>query len=141
MSNLEVYKQRIGDILRGRTQLSAKTIPEARLMLRQMSQVQKELRQVKKEINLTMKSLRSQYADQKEDVARSTFGKGLLQGFFGRKSVSRMDAAQKNSIRQTQNKHLAPYEDLMRQIDGIILEYDGLKLKAESWITQAQAEQ
>jgi len=133
---LQDYERRIKQTLEGKTRFDINTAAEAQLALRQIVQLQKELRQIKKEIGLTIKSLRAQYADQKEGVSKAGFGKGVMQGVFGKKSVARMDAAQKDRIRQNQNKQLAPYEALQSNIDRFILEYDGQKVKLDAWVSQ-----
>lgn len=136
MATPQDYERRIKQALEGNTQFSVNTVPEAQLATKRIVQLQKELRLIKKEIGLTIKSLRAQYADQKADVGKAGFGKGVMQGIFGKKSVAHMDATQKDRIRQTQNKQLAPYEALQNNIDRFILEFDGHKVKLESWVNE-----
>lgn len=139
MASAQDYARRVNQVLAGNKSFKANTVAEARMILKQIVQAQKDLRQIKKEIGLTMKSLRAQYADQKEQVSKAGVGKGLMQGVFGKKSVSRMDASRKDQIRQNQNKQLAPYEAVQNQIDRTILEYDRQKVAVDAWIAKQSA--
>jgi hypothetical protein len=136
MATPQEYDRRIAGALEGNTEFKVSTAAEGKLLLKQIVQVQKELRQIKKEIGLTVKDLRGQYADQKAKVGKGGFGTGVMQGLFGKKAVGGMNAAQKNKIRQNQDKQLDPYEDLQRKVDRLVLEYDSHKLKIEGWIAQ-----
>lgn len=136
MATPQEYDRRIAEALKGNTEFKVSTTAEGKLLLKQIVQVQKELRQIKKEIGLTIKDLRGQYADQKADVGKPGFGKGVMQGLFGKKAVGGMNASQKDKIRQAQTKQLGPYEELQRKVDRFVLEYDSHKLKIEGWIAQ-----
>ena len=130
------YEKRIKTLLQSNSSFKAKTVPDAKVIQKTIIQTQKELRQIKKEIALTMKDLRAQYATQKAGVGKAGFGKGVMQGIFGKKSVSHMDAQTKDRIRQAQVKQLAPYEALQAYIDRMILEYDKHKLTIDGWISE-----
>jgi hypothetical protein len=134
--NVNDYEKRVQAITSANARFDVTTVAEAKAAQKQIVLAQKELRQVKKEMGLTMRDLRAQYADKKEDVSRGSFSKGVAQGLFGKKTVARADASQKDAIRQAQQKQLAPYEALAAHIDAVLLDYDRRKMQIDAWIAQ-----
>lgn len=134
MPSAAEYAQRIQAILEGRNTVDLKRLEDAPPTLKRLTQVQKELKLLKKEIGLTIKSLKAQYTDQKMQASKNTGGKELSKILFGRRLVSRFDADQKRDIQQSQHQQLAPYEDVSRIIDRTLLDIDALKIKIEQWV-------
>jgi hypothetical protein len=74
--NVNDYEKRVQAITSANARFDVTTVAEAKAAQKQIVLAQKELRQVKKEMGLTMRDLRAQYADKKEDVSRGSFSKG-----------------------------------------------------------------
>ena len=136
--SVQDYAHRVDELLKGNARFRVESVDDAKLSIKRITQMQKELRQVKKEIGLTLKSLRAQYSDQKAGVGKPGFGQGFMQGIFGKKTVGRANAVKRDTIRQNQQNQLAPYEQLQHRIDNILVECDANKLKLEQYIAQQQ---
>lgn len=109
------------------------SIAEARLHKSRITQIQKELRLIKKEVIQTRKEINAVYAAQQINVGKG-FGSGLAAGIFGRKAVGAVNASAKSNLRQRQLNATAPYDSVSRLIDGILLQLDQVKLQLDSWI-------
>lgn len=136
MPSADEYAQRLQAILAGRNEFTLKRLEDAPLALRRVNQLQKEIRLLKKEIGLTIKSLRSQYTAQRVEASKESFGKNVVRGLVGRRFVSRFDAAAKDSIRQAQHQQIGPYEELSRRIDTVLLDFDAFKIRIEQWVSE-----
>jgi hypothetical protein len=111
------------------------TITEAKLHKSRLTQVQKQLRLIKKEIVQTKHEINAAYTSEGIGIGKS-FGAGIAAGFFGRKTMGKVNASTRNSIRQQQIRAIAPYEEVSRKIDNVLLQFDQLKLQLDSWITE-----
>lgn len=113
--------------------LEWKSIAEARLHKSKITQVQKELRLIKREVIQTRKELNAIYAAQQISVGKG-FGSGLAAGIFGRKAVGSVNASARSNLRQRQLSAIAPYDNVNRLIDSILLQLDQVKLQLDSWM-------
>lgn len=139
-SNAQEYEKKVwailGTISKGKEiQLQWETTGEAKLHKARITQIQKELRLVKKDITLTKKTINSLYATEKTKVGKG-FGAGISAGLFGKKTAGKMNAATRDNLRRNQLKAIAPYEDVNRMIDNAIVQLDQLKLQLDSWIVE-----
>lgn len=140
MSNVNDYEKRVwntlGSIAKGKkVHVQWNTVAEAKLQKAKITQVQKELRLIKKEVGTTKKIVNAQYAAEMAKVGKG-FGAGVAAGLFGKKTAGKINTLNREAKRQQQLNAILPYENVIRLIDGIVVQLDELKLKIESWIVQ-----
>ena len=101
-----------------------------KLQVKNINLIQKQLRAIKKEVNLAIKSINQKATQTTPDsiisVGLDLFGKRKLAGQL-RQSARRAIQSDKINGRQ-------PYMDIKDYIDQLILEGDKLKLKAEQYL-------
>ncbi|MGI0480426.1 hypothetical protein ACN4EE_06515 [Geminocystis sp. CENA526] len=102
-----------------------------KLQIKQINLIQKQLKAIKKEVNLEIKQINQTASQSTPDslisVGLDIFGKRRLAGQI-RQTTRRAIQAEKINLRQ-------PYLNLKDYIDMLILEGDKLKLKAEQFLT------
>ena len=102
-----------------------------KLQVKNISLIQKQLRSIKKEVNLAIREINQQATQTTPDsivsVALDLFGKRKLAGQL-RQSTRRAIQSEKISLRQ-------PYMDIKDYIDHLLLEGDKLKLEAEQYLS------
>ncbi len=102
-----------------------------KLQVKQIIMIQKQLRAIKKEVNLAIKQINQQAAQSTPDsiisLGLDLFGKRKLAGTI-RQSTRMAIQSEKVILRQ-------PYIDLKDYIDAVILEGDKLKLRAEQYLS------
>ncbi|MBW6474332.1 MAG: hypothetical protein K0B14_14500 [Anaerolineaceae bacterium] len=99
------------------------TQAEAKIILSKIIIMQKELRLLKKEINSTIKSIRLKYSEDKSNV-----GTGFS-SLFRNRTIGKLNSIQKQSIRKKELSEIEPYQNILRNIDGIMIELDKIKIK------------
>lgn len=104
--------------------------PSVKLQVKNINFIQKQLRAIKKEVNLAIKEINQQATQTTPDsiisVGLDLFGKRKLAGQM-RQSTRKGIQLEKITGRQ-------PYIDLKDYIDRVILEGDKLKLQAEKYL-------
>ncbi len=138
MGDIEVpvvdhYQQRAAELINtilpnGRGTLTWNSPAQAKQLLGQIRMVQKGLRLVKKDIAITMKTIRSAVTTQSTTMNRSI----LVSVFFGVRAAGRVRALNREGIRQKEIQILAPYQAVSRSIDDALLRLDAAKLQIES---------
>ena len=98
--------------------------------LRSIRQKQKELKLLKREIGATVSALKSEFTTARTAVGKS-FGAGLAAGFFGRKTMGRVNAGRRDDLRRQQHQTVAPYEHLKLVIDRVVAALDSIKGQIE----------
>lgn len=102
-----------------------------KLQVKNISLIQKQLRAIKKEVNLAVKLINQEATQTTPDsivsVGLDLFGNRKLAGQL-RQSTRRAIQSEKISLRQ-------PYMDVKDYIDQVILEGDKLKLQAEQYLS------
>jgi hypothetical protein len=136
MTSSKDYAKRIDDVMDSAKELKATSVPEAKLVLKQIGQVKRELQLIKKEINLEKKNLRSAYTTAKVKVGKGGFGQGVLQGLFGKKTMGSINAAQREDIRRKERAQIAPYEHLTQHIDKCLLALDAYRVSIETLLAE-----
>ena len=109
------------------------TVPEARLLLKEIRLKQKQLRLVKKNANQEMREIRAVYKVKREEISDSGAFTGLL---FGKRTAGRERQRKKSALSQNQKEHLLPYENVKNSIDQINMQFDGVKLQVEKFIAE-----
>lgn len=95
---------------------------------------QKQLRQVKSEVNLEMKAIRATYTAAKKTAGA---GGGTLLKIMGKKGAAKSHQARAKQIKELEKqKELIPYEQVITAIENALLTYDKLKLKLDQYIAQ-----
>lgn len=111
-------------------EVAPETSREAKQQLAQLRQLQKRLRQVKREIGGEIKEIRAHYKAKVSQVGPSIFA-------GSKKTDQRRDVArQKRHLREEQDQSIAPYDQLRLGIDNILLELDEAKLEIQNWLEQ-----
>lgn len=112
-------------------QVQWSTAAEARAHKRAITQAQKELRLVKKELGLHRRAINGSFTAQKVEVGKG-LGSGIMKGLFGGKSVGKMNAVRRESLRADQTRAVAPYDAVNLLIDRLITQLDGAKAQIDS---------
>jgi hypothetical protein len=95
----------------------------AKKLKRDLTQNQKELRQLKTEINQTIKSIRSQV---NETTANQQSG-FIMKKLLGKGKARSLDADRKRAVKQKGSQIIEPFQKLVSIIDKYILTYDNVK--------------
>ena len=106
------------------------SIAEAKILLIEVRNKQKQLRLIKKDIGFEIKKISYQYEDEASSVSPG-FGASL---FLGKGTAKSLAASKKRQIRDQKRNNVQPYEAVKRLIDEIILKYDIAKFEITQWI-------
>ncbi len=124
-TQLQIYQ------LKQRMTLTLDNPKSVKLQVKNISLIQKQLRSLKKEVNLAIREINQQATQTTPDsivsVALDLFGKRKLAGQL-RQSTRRAIQSEKISLRQ-------PYMDIKDDIDQLLLAGDKLKLEAEQYLS------
>ena len=141
MTSAKDYEKRVNDILgtnmrNGKLHLHWESVEEAKLRKAEVAQMQKEIRLVKKQLSAHMREINSAYTSERTKVGKG-FGAAFLGGLFGKKSVGKVNASQRDSLRLQQLEARRPYESMGRMIDSVLLQLDQAKLQIDSWMVDS----
>ncbi len=138
MSSANDYQNRVAQILGGHFSFGKLSLSftwdtpaEAKTQLNKIRLMQKELRLVKKDINTTMKAIRSAFVAKKAEVGKG-LSAGLMTGLFGKKTAGKANATEKENLRRRQVAEISPYEAVARTIDSALIQLDKAKLQIET---------
>ncbi len=129
MSNVYSYRYRANALL---VQASGSGVDDAKTLLATVRQNQKQLRQIKKEINLDMKVVRAEY---KQLWSEAKDRRSWWQQAFLGKSATERARVRRETTRERDEK-LQPYGQLKIDIDEMLVQMDGLKLKLQKYISE-----
>lgn len=118
-------------------EISASSVAEAKSALSRVRNLQKQLRQIKRNVNLDMKTIRAEY-QQKMSTAAST-SSGILTLFGQRKMAGTIRADQKRRLGQERDRALQPYQSINLQIDHLLVQLDSVKLQIDEFIEAKKA--
>lgn len=117
--------------LRQQLTLTLDNPKSVKLQVKNISLIQKQLRAIKKEVNLAIREINQEATQTTPDsiisIGLDLFGKRKLAGQL-RQSTRRAIQSEKISLRQ-------PYMDTKDYIDQVLLEGDKLKLQAEKYLS------
>jgi hypothetical protein len=111
------------------------SVPEAKMYVKAVTQLKKELGLVKKEITTAKQQIRANAVNNRAHVGKGFTG-GAIRGIFGAKAAGSINASTKNSMRNQELKALQPYEEAEKHLATVLLSLDKLKLQMETWILQ-----
>jgi len=105
------------------------SIEGARQHIKQINQMKRELRLLRKNIRQVMKEIRVSFRERKADVKA-----GRLASIWSGRAAARSRGAKREELRREERASLAPHESLLLLIDRAIVKLDGVKLELETWI-------
>ncbi|MFN2289860.1 MAG: hypothetical protein ACK2UC_01595 [Anaerolineae bacterium] len=121
----------------GSTSYDIGTVQEAKAALADVRIRQKELRQVKRDINFDLKQIRTEYKAKAETAGS---GGSLLFSVLGSRGSARSHrASARRGVRAERDRMLKPYEQAKSVIDELILALDKAKLQIQNFIDEEKA--
>lgn len=137
MASPKEYQAQIGALGLHELRFTASSVAEAKQELARCRKLQSELRQVKKSLNLEIKSIRVSYQDHVANAGELTGG---LFSLFGKRGVAgRVRAEAKRGARRDRDAAIASYRDLKISIDELIHQLDSAKDEFQSYIEENRA--
>ncbi len=103
---------------------------EGKQVLAKIRQMQGELKFLKKEVAFEISEIKSHFTTQRNAVGKG-FMSGVAGALFGKRSVGKMNASEKDSLRRSQQKAVVPLEEVKNIIDRVLHKLDGLKFNVE----------
>jgi hypothetical protein len=136
--SIQKYLDQVRELdIEGRS-LEASSVEEAKLRIKEIRLLQRQLRHIKKLINADMKTIRAQFAEKKANTGEGWMVVGTL---FGQRGAGRSArASAKRQVTAERNRVLAPYEKLKHLIDDYLVQLDRAKLLFEEYILDAEEE-
>jgi len=142
MASPKEYRRQIKDLGLERMEITASSIAEARDALRRIRSLQKELRRIKRSINLDVRAIRTNYSQRMSTAASTSSAVATL--FGKRKLAGQLRADEKRRLRMERDRALRPYESIKLAIDDLLVQMDSAKARLQAFIeeakTQAQTE-
>lgn len=130
---IEKYQQQIEKTGVFFTQYSIGNIDEAKSLLNKLTQIQRELRQIKSSISLEMKQVKLEYQNKIKTNTTSIFSIGAL--VLGNKKLSnQFKADKKRDLTNEKHNALVPYENLKLNIDSYIVSLEEKKNIVKDYI-------
>jgi hypothetical protein len=140
MMDSDGYRKQINSLGLGKLRdMTVSNQSDAKEVLMRVRDFQKRLRQIKREINLDMKMIRTEYREKS-----STAGGGLSVAatLFGKKKLAgSIRASAKRGLAKERENVLAPYEKLKLDIDSLLTKLDSLKMQLESYIKREKTKE
>ncbi len=139
MASAQEYRRQIKNLGLERLEIQASSSTEAKEVLRKLRALQKELRQIKKNINLDMKGIRAVYQQRMSTAAATS---STVVSLFGkRKLAGQLRADEKRRLRMERDRKLQPYESIKLAIDGILTQIDNAKIKLQAFIEEVKTKE
>ena len=137
MASAEEYRQQVSDLGLDRIEIEASSLTEGKAAVANVRRLQKELRQIKRNINLEMKTIRAEYKQKIAEAGTSGLTGLLAMGRGGGK----FRASEKRRVRAERDSKLDPYDQVKLTIDDLIVQLDGAKLQLQDFMEEAKAEE
>lgn len=114
--------------------IEASTKAEAKEALKRVRQLQQELRQVKREIALDVKTIRAHYRERKESAAA---GSSAILTLFGKRGAAgQVRASERRTLTSEADRQIRGYEDVKLTIDDLLTQMDKAKAQIEQYIRE-----
>jgi hypothetical protein len=139
MTSPKEYISKIKQITTGLENLSEGTEEEAKLSILKIRQMQKELGLVKKDVNNTIKMIRSRYTAEKAEVG-TKFGDGVGAALFGKKLAGRSNAIKRENLRRQQINEISPYQQIGEHLEELILKLNGVTIQLQSDVLKMKSQ-
>lgn len=129
----EGYRRQINTLGLGKLRkMRVENQSDAKKVLKRVRNFQKRLRQIKREINLDMKTIRAGY---REKSANAGEGLSTVVSLLGkRKLAGSIRADAKRRLKREREQVLAPYEKIKLEIDNLLTKLDRLKMQIDEYI-------
>jgi hypothetical protein len=102
---------------------------EAKLLKTKLNIFQKELRLLKREINLEISNIRSKYSTE-----RSNIGTDFWSTFARTRGTIKANSMKKASLKEEELSEIEPYKGLIRLIDDNMIALDKAKLQINEYL-------
>ena len=134
MATAPEHQQRLENDGLLKFEASVSTVAEAKILKKDISLKQKWLRAAKREINIDMKAIRSNYRNK---ATSAGLGGSTIFSLFGKRGLAgQWMAAAKANQRSERDAVLMQYENVKSQIDEALLQMDRVKLQIDEYIQQ-----
>lgn len=120
--------------------ISCESVAEAKSAKRKIISAEKKLRLIKRNINQDMKAIRAEYRDRIGSAGQGA-GNLLLQLTAGKRTASKIRAAEKRQLRAERDSRLEPYESVKLTIDDVLIQTRDAKQELDDYIAEARAEE
>lgn len=138
MATVDQYRSKIAGVVaklpRDGDTYTLETKAQARLIIRELTGYQKELRLIKGAITQDIKLLQAEYRAGTRSAQNTGAGLGLL--FEKRRMGGTISANMKRGAAAKRDAQVEPYDAVRRDIDALILGIDSVKLQVERGIAQ-----
>lgn len=121
------------------------TPKEGKDQKRSLVQLQKELRVIRRQLQLERQSINAQFLTRRSTVGISPGANladnliaGLAYGVFGKTNVGRINAANKRQLRIDQLQATAPFADALNKLDTILAQMETLKNEIDQKLLNMQ---
>lgn len=132
----EYYSRIVALRIESFTNFTINTVKEAQSWLKSVRDTQKQLRQIKKEINLEIREIRAAY---REKSSSAGAGGAAFLYLSGKKRWARSySATSKRMVAQDRDARIAPYEQLKIAIDQGLLMLDKVKVQLVEYIDESK---
>jgi hypothetical protein len=111
-------------------------LPEIRQAVSEITQMQKQLKLLKSEINAEMKEIKLSFAQRKTNVQANPFV-GIL---IGKKNAGHMASMHRQQLRQAEYNAVSPYQNAAMSIDRFILLLDQMKTNINRQVVEQQSQ-
>lgn len=129
MPSPEDYHSRALELLPRGGSFTATNAAEAKALKKQITLIQKQLRQIKSEINLEIKTIRAEFQSRSATTKSRSTLLGILSG--KRRWAGRLGAIDSQRAANARNDAIAPYEAVKFMIDELIIQLDSGKLQLD----------
>ena len=137
MPSAKDYENQIHSLVAG--DLGASNVEEAKACITRIRTIQRDLRQIKKAINLEIKGIRAEYRDR---IANAGSGTAAVFSLFGKRGAAgsiRADA--KRAMAAERDAAIEPYETEKFRIDDVLNQLDAAKIQFNDFIRDNKPEQ
>jgi hypothetical protein len=131
----EAYTRKINDLELGTLrEKKVQCKADAEKVLRQTKDFQRRLNQIKREINLEMKSIRSEYKERRTKAGEGFSGVLTLVG--QRKLAGSVRADAKRQMTKERDQVLVQYDKVKLHIDSLLTQLNRLKIQLDNYIQE-----
>lgn len=137
MPQAKDYRKRLQDLglldKKG-VELKASSVVEAKSALADIKRLQLELRSIKRELNLDIKSIRAEYQQQMPYAGGAV--SAWLTLFGKRKAAGSARAAAKRQVSSQRDSELRDYEAVKQTVDDLLVQLERSKIAFQQYIEQ-----
>ncbi|MCO6452603.1 MAG: zinc ribbon domain-containing protein [Caldilineales bacterium] len=138
MASAQEYRQQLSELGLDDMEIRVSNAVEAKDTLVKIQQLQKDLRQIKRNINLDVKLINAAYREKSAGAAANT--SAVLSIFGKRKMAGQLRANEKRRLANERGSIIGQYEGVKLSIDDLLVQMDGIKVELQSYIQEAKEE-